>query len=421
VAHIIDRRLNSRDRGAVNRRRFIKRHRKHIKKAVAEAVNQRSIQDLQRGEEISIPSKDINEPVLTHGSGGVRARVLPGNREFAKGDQIPRPEQGGGGGGKAADSGEGEDDFIFQISRDEFLDLMFEDLALPNLYKRKLAESDVFETVRAGISEDGNPSQLNILRSLRSAQGRRLAMSGAKQKLIDELNAELETLVPPLSEAAEQQRIALLEELEQIEKSRLAIPFLDDYDLKFNLRAQRPVPVTQAVMFCLMDVSGSMDQDTKSIAKRFFILLYMFLHRNYKKTDIVFIRHHSYATEVDEDDFFLSRETGGTVVSSALTLMGEIIEKRYSNGDWNIYGAQASDGDNWQNDSPGCRDILLNTLLPQLQYYAYIEITDRGPQELWEHYASILEVWPESFSMSNITDYRDIYPVFRELFSRSES
>ena len=421
MSHFIDRRLNGKNKSAVNRRRFIKRHRSHIKKAVAEAINQRDIEDVYRGEEISIPSKDIKEPVLGHANGGIQRRVLPGNREFAKGDKIPRPPDGGSRpGGKPSDSGEGEDDFIFQISQEEFLDFMFEDLALPRLSKRSPAGDDVFETKRAGISGDGNPSQLNIVRSLRSAHGRRLAMHGAKNAQILKLQEQLVALVEPLTREESELRDQWLAEIELLKRQQSTVPFLDDYDLKFNLLVKKPVPVTKAVMFCLMDVSGSMDQETKNIAKRFFILLYLFLSRNYEKTQIIFIRHHSIASEVDEQEFFYSRETGGTVVSSALRLMQKIIDERFPPSEWNLYGAQASDGDNWQYDSVVCNDLLTQSLLPKLQYYTYIEITDDNPKELWAEYESIQQNHPESFSIRKISDYQDIYPVFRDLFSRHE-
>ena len=421
MSHFIDRRLNGKNKSAVNRRRFIKRHRSHIKKAVAEAINQRDIEDVYRGEEISIPSKDIKEPILGHANGGIQRRVFPGNREFAKGDKIPRPPAGGSGpGGNASDSGDGDDDFIFQISQEEFLDFMFEDLALPHLSKRSPAGDDAFETKRAGISGDGNPSQLNIVRSLSSAHGRRLAMHGAKNRQIRELQEKILALVEPLTIEESELREQLLAEIDLLTSQQSSVPFLDDYDLKFNLLVKKPIPVTKAVMFCLMDVSGSMDQETKNIAKRFFILLYLFLSRNYEKTQIIFIRHHSTASEVDEQEFFYSRETGGTVVSSALRLMQEIIDERFPPNEWNLYGAQASDGDNWRHDSAECKDLLIRSLLPKLQYYTYIEITDDNPKELWAEYSSIQESNPESFSIRQISDHLDIYPVFRDLFSRHE-
>ena len=171
-------------------------------------------------------------------------------------------------------------------------------------------------------------------------------------------------------------------------------------------------------MFCIMDVSGSMDQSTKDIAKRFFMLLYLFLQRNYEKTEVVFIRHHTSAKEVDEEEFFYSRETGGTIVSSALKLTDEIIEQRYSPNHWNIYAAQASDGDNWNDDSTICHKILRERLMPKLQYFSYIEITARDHQALWESYEKVAEEFEDTFAMRQLQDAADIYPVFRQLFKK---
>lgn len=196
------------------------------------------------------------------------------------------------------------------------------------------------------------------------------------------------------------------------------VPWLDDFDLKYNLQVKEPVPRSKAVMFCIMDVSGSMNQATKDIAKRFFILLYLFLQRNYEHTEIVFIRHHTSAKEVDEQEFFYSRETGGTIVSSALKLMKEIIDERFPVGEWNIYGAQASDGDNWNDDSSSCHKILTQSLIPMVQFFSYIEITPRAHQALWQEYEAVQAAHPEYFSMQQIVEVGDIYPVFRDLFQK---
>jgi len=418
MSYIIDRRLNSKDKSAVNRQRFLKRYKKHIKRAVSDAVSQRSITDMERGENIGIPQKDIEEPVFGHGPGGIRSRVLPGNKEFNAGDKLQRPDGGEGGGsgqGNASDSGEGMDDFVFQITQEEFLEFMFEDLELPNLVKRQLLANDSVKIVKAGISEEGTPNQLNVVRSMRSAYARRVALGAKKRRRKNEI---LE-LLKDMDDGLESQ--SLRQELEELERRLARIPYIDDFDLKFNVNKKEPQPSSKAVMFCLMDVSGSMDQRTKDIAKRFFILLYLFLQRNYEKTEVVFIRHHSTAKEVDEQEFFYSRETGGTVVSSALKLMHEIIDERFPVNEWNIYGAQASDGDNWTNDSPVCHDLLNDKLLPLLQYFCYIEITDRGHQELWQFYEKLVESNPEGFAMRGIEDYADIYPVFRDLFHRDAS
>ena len=421
MSYFIDRRLNAKNKSAVNRQRFLRRYRQQIQKAVSDAVSERSITDIDKGGKVSIPTRDISEPSIYHGQGGHNERVLPGNKHFSEGDKIARPESGGGqgSGGNASDSGEGMDDFSFTLSQEEFLDFMFDGLELPNLIKRQLSGLEEFKTVRAGVANEGQPGRINIVRSLRSANMRRIALTSGKRKQLAELQQELmEISSLPEPERDLQRWELLIAEIAKLEKAIGRIPWLDTFDLKYNLQIKQPIPRSKAVMFCIMDVSGSMDQETKDIAKRFFILLYLFLQRNYEKTEVVFIRHHTSAKEVDEDEFFHSRETGGTVVSSALKLMQEIIQDRYSPEVWNIYGAQASDGDNWGEDSDVCRDILVDGLLSSCQYFSYIEITHNEHQALWATYESIRDQYPDYFSLQHIREVGDIYPVFRELFHK---
>lgn len=420
MSYIIDRRLNARNKSTVNRQRFLRRYKQHIKKAVADAVSQRSITDIDKGEQISIPSKDVSEPSFHHGQGGHNENILPGNKEFISGDRIPRPKGGQGGAGSgASDSGEGMDEFVFQITQEEFLDFMFEELELPNLVKHQLKGDEDFKTHRAGISNEGSPGQINIVRSLRSANARRLALTGGKRRQIKALTEELERLQTEPIDDCHLPRIREIQlKIADIKQRIKRVPWLDDFDLKYNLQVKEPIPRSKAVMFCIMDVSGSMNQATKDIAKRFFILLYLFLQRNYEHTEIVFIRHHTSAKEVDEEEFFYSRETGGTIVSSALKLMKEIIDDRFPVGEWNIYGAQASDGDNWNDDSSSCHKILTQSLIPMVQFFSYIEITPRAHQALWQEYESVQAEFPESFSMQQIVEAGDIYPVFRDLFQK---
>lgn len=418
MAHLIDRRLNGKNKSAVNRERFLRRFKAQIKQSVAKAIKGRAITDIQAGEKISIPSKDISEPVFQHGSGGVKEMIHPGNQDFIRGDRIARPQGGGGGGGggKASNQGEGEDDFVFELSREEFMKVFFEDLALPNLVKTQLLGTHEMKSVRAGFINDGTPTNINIVRSLRGALSRRIALSAPILSELTQAEEELDELL----ELADEQSFRVKDLREKIRhlRSRLyTIPFIDPFDLRYNNRIKRPFPTSQAVMFCIMDVSGSMDENKKDIAKRFFILLYLFLEKQYEKIELVFIRHHTSATEVSEHDFFHSRESGGTVVSSALTLCSEIIQKRYPTEDWNIYVAQASDGDNWDSDSSQCSSILLEKILPCVQYYAYIEITQGEPQNLWHEYQKVAEQI-KHFAMQKIKTAADIYPVFRELFKK---
>ncbi|MEH6563864.1 MAG: YeaH/YhbH family protein [Halopseudomonas sp.] len=419
MSYVIDRRLNGKNKSTVNRQRFLRRYKSHIKKAVEEAVGRRSITDIEHGENISIPGRDIDEPIFHHGQGGRQTQVHPGNREFSTGDRFARPDGGGGGAGgsQAGDSGEGMDEFVFQITQDEFLDFMFEDLALPNLIKRQLTGTDTFKPVRAGISQQGNHSRINIVRSMRAAHARRIALSGSSRKRLRAAREELEAL----RQDSPDDLIAiqrLQEEISVLRTKVERIPFLDTFDLRYNLIVKQPNPSSKAVMFCLMDVSGSMTQATKDLAKRFYILLYLFLRRNYERIEVVFIRHHTSAKEVDEEEFFYSRETGGTIVSSALRLMQQIIEERYPVNEWNLYCAQASDGDNWNDDSPICRDLLVNKIMPAMQYYCYVEITPREHQTLWHEYEAVAEHFNDSFAQQQIVDAGDIYPVFRQLFQK---
>ena len=419
MTYLIDRRLQGKNKSAVNRERFLRRYKGQIKDAVGRAIKGRSITDIENGEKVSIPVKDVNEPSFGHAHGGVWEVVNPGNQEYQKGDQINRPKGGGGSGrGKAGNSDQtSEDDFIFELSREEFMNYFFEDLELPHMIKTQLTATTEFKPQRAGYTVSGTPSNIHVLRSLRGALGRRIAVGGNSRKRLIEAERELEELLVAGAPLDDPEVIELKRLIHHLHTRLLAIPFIDPFDLRYSNRIKVPKPMTQAVMFCIMDVSGSMDEQRKDTAKRFFILLYLFLKRVYDKIEVVFIRHHTAASEVDENEFFHSRESGGTVVSSALHLLNKVLDERFGGGSWNAYVAQASDGDNWDNDSVLCRQLLVNTIMPKVQYYTYVEITDGPPQNLWEQYAQVPE-YHQHFAMQKIVTPADIYPVFRELFKK---
>jgi len=422
LQQIIDRRLAGKNKSIGNRERFMRRYKDKIKDAVRRAVDGRGIRDLQRGEEVRIPKKDLSEPVFHHGAGGIRDVVHPGNQEYVRGDRIKRPQGGQGSGsgkGQASDQGEGEDDFSFALSKEEFLQVFFDDLALPHLVRTQLAEVPEWKSHRAGFSSDGTPSNLHVVRSMRGAIGRRIALGANARRELAELEAELVILqaAAAAGDVTAEQAIKPLEAQIEALRARLQrIPYLDPIDLRYRNRVKTPVPSSKAVMFCLMDVSGSMDEGRKELSKRFFILLYLFLTRHYEKIDIVFIRHHTQAQEVDEENFFHARETGGTVVSSALVLMEEIIRARYNPSEWNLYGAQASDGDNWHHDSGRCRELLSDKILPLCRYFAYVQVAEEE-QNLWQEYTHIGESH-RHFAMRKATEPSQIYPVFRDLFKK---
>ena len=419
---IIDRRVGSGKKNTVNRQRFLRRYKKTIKEVVQEAINQRSITDTQKGADIHIPKRDVSEPVFHHGSGGNQQQVHPGNKKFYAGDRFKRPlGQGQGSGkGEASDTGIGVDDFVFQINREEFLHYLFEDLELPNLVRKELKDTSEYSLKHGGFTASGSPERLNVVRSLRAAHARRIALSGKERRALRELKRELREMEVSPDGMDEQRAEELRIEIKELTKKIKRLPFIDEFDLRFKNLVKEPKPTSKAVVFCIMDVSASMSQEVKDLAKRFFLLLYLFLERKYKALEVVFIRHHTEAKECTEEEFFYTQETGGTIVSKALELAASIISERFPVNQWNSYIAQASDGDNWPSDNDPCYQIIINKLMSVVQYYAYVEIADK-PQAMWHVYRQIEEQFSRQFSQKRIQSQKDIYPVFRRLFEKREA
>lgn len=419
--NIIDRRRDPGGKSLANRQRFIRRARALVRRAVREASAKRSIKDVEQGGDIVVPADGVREPVLRRGSqGGKREYVLPGNKKYVQGDTIARPDEEGGGSG-ASDGGEGEDDFRFVLSNEEFLDLFLEDLELPDLAKRQVLGVEETQPVRAGFRSSGPPAALSVSRTMRNSLSRRTALRRPRPEEIAALEAEIAQLD---DEGGREDRVAeLREELARKRRRMVLVPFIDPIDVRYRRYDQVPKPVARAVMFCLMDVSGSMDEHMKDLAKRFYSLLYLFLKRRYARVDVVFIRHTHEAKEVDEETFFHSRESGGTVVSTALEEMAKIVHDRYPPDQWNIYGAQASDGDNLPMDNANTINLLKSVILPMCQYYAYLEVghakDDGGgdASSLWKAYELVSGGEP-AMAMRKVSHRRDIFPVFRELFAR---
>jgi uncharacterized protein len=430
MTHFIDRRLNPKGKSLANRQRFLRRARAQIREAVQKSLKDAAVADIGKERKIKISTKGTQEPRfrLDPKSGGEHDFVLPGNKEYTPGDEIKKPRSGEGQGGKqAADSGEGEDDFEFTMTQDEILDIFFEDLELPNLVRTTLKETPSKTWRRAGITTAGSPTQINLVRTMRNSFGRRLALKRPRPEDIVALEEELARLE---REGGSQDEIAAAKErLDKANAKRKWIAFIDPIDVRYNAFTEQPVPTSQAVMFCLMDVSGSMGEREKDLAKRFYMLLHLFLKRRYERVDIVFIRHTHDAQEVDEQEFFYSRQSGGTIVSTALDKMLEIQKERYATADWNIYAAQASDGYTQSGDARRCVEMLNGDIMPLCQYYAYIEILDEREMEvfasedsgaeLWRAYRTVAELWP-NFATKRISKPADIFPVFRELFKKTE-
>jgi uncharacterized protein len=343
--------------------------------------------------------------------------VLPGNKKFVEGDILPRSGEGGG---KKSQPGQGdsEDAFRFVLSREEFVNLFLDDLELPDLAKRKLAEAESHGLQRAGYATSGSPANISISRTVSRALARRVALRRPRPETIAALEAEL-------AECEDEERRTQLEaEIAALKAKAKRIPFIDPIDIRYRRFETIPKPVAQAVMFCLMDVSGSMSEHMKDLAKRFYMLLYVFLKRRYRHVEIVFIRHTDRAEEVDEQTFFYGPASGGTLVSSALQTMNDIVRSRFRPSDWNIYAAQASDGDNSISDSEAVSRLLTGAILPVCQFFAYLEVGEAGgysfempDSSLWSLYERLRGSGAD-LSMRKVRDRSEIFPVFHDLFQR---
>ena len=419
---IIDRRPNPHGKNLDNRQRVLARARAAVRQATRAAVEQGTLREIARDQTVTIPSDVLHEPSFhTVFSSGKRQVVFSGNHEFSAGDRLPRSEKGGasGGAGDGSGGGEGQDGFRFVLTRDEFLDLFFDDLELPDLVKSQIVATETMVPVRAGISVDGTPSQIDMSRTMRQSMARRIGLRRPKPAEVVALEAEISRLKEGGEEA---ERLPTLRAELELALRRLArVPWVDPVDLRYRRFTQAPQPSARAVMFCLMDVSGSMSEQMKELAKRFFLLLHVFLERRYKRVDLVFIRHTEVAEEVDETTFFTDPRTGGTVVSTALAEFLRIQRDRYPRESWNIYAAQASDGDNSSSDTQKAVSLLETDILPAVQHYAYIEVGSsaviRSATDLWRGYEPLSQRSPR-LAMRRVAEAGEIFPVFRDLFRR---
>ncbi|HVI05992.1 MAG TPA: DUF444 family protein [Sphingomicrobium sp.] len=169
--NIVDRRPNPKGKSLSNRQRFLGRARVEVKSAVQEALRKRKVADVQHGEKVAIPTRGISEPIFHHNRRtGKTDHIIPGNKEYVRGDEIPRPTGGEGQGGReGSPDGSGDDAFEFTLSKEEFLDMFFEDLELPDLVKKSLKDTTAVDLQRAGYTVTGNPSNLSVPRTLRNS------------------------------------------------------------------------------------------------------------------------------------------------------------------------------------------------------------------------------------------------------------
>jgi hypothetical protein len=433
----IDRRKAGRGKSLPNRQLFIRRIREFIKKAKPQNIGKQSVGKTsnQQVNPVKVAAEALEEPRFVYEPGsGETTWIINGNPRFVRGDEIDLDKDGQGGDdqARACQGEDGEDDFVINVAADEFLDLFFEDCELPNLTNQKETEKLENERSHAGFSPNGVPAQMSVLRTYKQALGRRRALGGPYLRELRELQKEQEELLLALADADEDDSVGINQRLSEIEQRIVvlrrkldAIPAFEKIDLRYRKSEYKPLHTVDAVLFMVMDVSGSMTEHEKTVARRWFALVYSFMKRRYATCELVFIAHTTEAQEMSENDFFSTRINGGTMVSPALAETNKIINARYDHTQTNIYVSNASDGDNWGSDSEAVLEEM-NTLLPKIQHFSYVETPNQWKQDygfdandtsLWSTYEQ-LDVASTKMSMSVIRQADEVYNIFKKIFAK---
>lgn len=444
MATIIDRRTTAnRDRTSENRGRLLRRYKSAIKEQLPKILGDRKLLDTVRsgGGKVVIPKKSLSEPQFVYGDGGLKDTVLPGNDRWNEYDTIDKPQNGEGEGG-GGDGPDGMDEFSIVLSREEFLNILFDDCELPFMVDTLVKKQSEIIHENAGYQVSGAPNRIAIKRSYINSKARRLSSGSMIQTEIDELEAEMSAL----NESDHEIRIFQIKtQIEALKLRKAILPLFDTTDLRFRSRIDKKLPKTHATMIMIMDNSGSMGEREKTIARKFFILLYLFLAQNYDKIDMRFISHTTVAKEMGEEEFFDTHENGGTVVSSALDLLVKMLAGEDTvgtpdevknggelKGRTNIYVAQVSDGDNVDTDNGTCSELLSDDILPFINYFAYMQVEQEGSNalagllsysrqnSLWATYEAISKAHSNHVS-KRVTHERDIFGVFRSFFSTTQT
>lgn len=438
----VDRRKTGRGKSLNNRQKLLKRIKDSIKNAKPEDIDAGGVQKSGGAQgagsytnPVKIAKHALVEPVFHYDSNsGVREIVLIGNDHWLKGDEFPLQKSGGSGGGKgnAGPGEEGEDDFIINISRSEFFDVFFEDCELPDL--KETHEKDLPEHVmqRAGFQKVGNPGQLSVIRSFKLSKARRLALTHASRDELAELEAEIEWLMADDCEQETDKWFARVQEvtlrIAELKAKINAVAVFEDVDLRYRKTEKIQVKASDAVLGMIMDISGSMDETKKRMARKFFSLQYAFIKRKYPQTDLIFIAHTDEADEMTEEEFFTTRKSGGTIVSPAWALMHKIIRERYDANQTNIYVSYAGDGDNWDDDNTLILDEIEGGgkgLLSKIRHAVYVQVGQSfaagygNAPGLWQIMKSIAAS-NQKFAAIKLEDEGQVFDAFKSLYGKNK-
>ncbi len=363
-------------KGSIDQQRHKEKIREAIKKNLADIVSEENIIMSDGKKQIRVPIRSLDQYRFRFDPGR-QTRSGQGNGKSKVGDVIAQdPQQGQGPGKGKGDAGQdpGAEYYEAEVSVDELATLIFEDLSLPNLEEKRQAEMET-ETIRfTDVRKKGPMGNLD-----------------KKRTILENLKRNAAQGDPTFHD-------------------------IKNDDLRFKVWEPTIRYESNAVVLAMMDVSGSMGEFEKYIARSFYFWMVRFLRTKYTNVKIVFISHHTEAKEVTEDEFFHRGESGGTQVSSAYELALQIIKERYNPADWNIYPFHFSDGDNLPWDNDRCVQ-LVEELMKLCNIFGYGEIREahyRSPSTLMSSFSKITN---KKFVAVTIGDKREVYPALRKFFS----
>jgi len=372
------------DRSASDRARHRQKIRETIKDNIADIVSEEAIIGKAGDKVIKIPIRGIKEYRFVYG--GNSPGVGQGEGDTKPGDIVGKGDQDGSPLGDKAGNRPGEEYYETEITIDELTDILFEDLELPHLERRKFRVIESKRLIKPkGTKKVGIRARLDKRKS---------AVERIKRKLAGER----------LGDDQDQQ------------EDNERFPFHQD-DLRYKRLDEDVKEESNAAVVCIMDTSGSMDATKKFLARSFYFLLYQFVKIKYRNTELVFIAHHTEAKEVNEEEFFHKGESGGTLISSGYNKALEIINSRYHPSVWNIYAFHCSDGDNWSSDNEDAIKAAKD-LLKVCNLFGYGEIK---PGRISNFESSMFKIFEpikaDNFAMVKITRKEEIWPAFRSLIS----
>lgn len=395
----IDRRYDSDSIGGENRKKFMDRNKERIKDSVKDIVDRYDVKDITKQRKIKLKSNSTDEPSYSiDRTTGDKRYVGNSNKRYQKGDTVAKQGKAPSKGGFDNEGEDGEHDFIFELTRQELVQYVFADMELPDFIKQGIAGDYKTKLQREGFTTEGIPGKLNVKKTVETSMARRIAYKGSLARRL---------------EAAETE-----EEKEEIRNKK--IPFIDETDLRYNRYEERKFPIKKAAVVMLMDVSGSMGEDERRLAKMFFLLLYVFLDSHYEAVELRFITYTATAVENTEEEFFNDYRSGSTSVLAGLNKAHEVLSE-YDATKTNLYLAHATDGDLFLDEEPACESVLVQKILPVVQYLAYVEVAEgRGlyyGTTVGKVYKQLTHQHP-NMGMSVATKANEIFPALRNLFRR---